>query len=37
MPRLNRYIHPYWPLVLSSVSIPLDRLPSTGIEDVRTG
>ena len=34
--RLNRYMHPYWPLVLSSVSIPLDRLPSTGIEDVQT-
>ena len=30
--RLNRYIHPYWPLVLSNVVIELEKLPSTGIE-----
>ena len=30
--RLNRYIHPYWPLVLSNVAIPLEKLPSSGVE-----
>ena len=31
--RLNRYLHPYWPLVLSNVVIPLEKLPSTGVEE----
>jgi hypothetical protein len=31
-PRLNRYLHPYWPVVLSNVAIPLEKLPSTGVE-----
>eukprot|EP00438_Fugacium_kawagutii_P020585 Skav222340 [mRNA] locus=scaffold3497:19514:22675:- [translate_table: standard] len=30
---LNRYLHPYWPLVLSTVAIPLEKLPSTGVEE----
>lgn len=30
---LNRYLHPYWPVVLSNVAIPLEKLPSTGVEE----
>jgi len=30
---LNRYLHPYWPLVLSTVAIPLAELPQCGTEE----
>ncbi|CAJ1373817.1 unnamed protein product [Effrenium voratum] len=30
---LNRYVHPYWPVVLSTVAIPVEQLPSLGVEE----
>ncbi|CAK9002758.1 unnamed protein product [Durusdinium trenchii] len=30
---LNGYLRPYWPLLLSNVAIPLEKLPSTDLEE----